>query len=672
METSELIETFFDFIDSNLKAELLEVARKDDFSLQVDFNKLVKFSPGFTDLLLERPEDVIKAAEMSIERFDISKKINVRFQNLPKSAKILIRDIRSKHINKLLTIVGVVRQKTDVRPQVVETKFECPSCGNIIPILQLGLQKLMTPSKCSCGRKGKFNLKSKELIDVQKLVLEEAAEDLEGGEQPKRFNVIMKKDLVSPFNEKKTNPGTKVEAVGVVKEVPILLKSGGQSTRFELMFECNNIMRVDEDFGDLTINKQDVVEIKELAKDPNIFEKLKNSIAPSIYGHDRVKDALILQLFGGVRKIRDDGVITRGDTHILLIGDPGAAKSQMLRRLSVVAPKARYVSGKGVTGAGLTASVVRDEFTGGWSLEAGAIVLANKGYLMIDEMDKMNKEDRDAMHEAMEQQSVSISKANIQATLRAETSVLAAANPKFGRFDPYMTIAEQIDLPPSLINRFDLIFPIKDLPDKTKDTAMSKFILKLHQNKAEDKLVVDIDTGLLRKYVAYARQNVFPVLTDTAITEIQSYYLKMRGSGTDTGGVKSVPISARQLEALVRMSEASARVRLADKVTVEDAKRAVELIQYCLSEIAIDRETGKIDIDKISSGITASERGKIFGVKEIINDLENKIGKFIPIDDIIKEAEAKGINIEKVEETIEKLKRSGDIFEPKRGFISKL
>lgn len=672
METTEQIELFFDFIDSNLKSELLEVARKDDLSLKIDFGRLAQFNPGLADLILENPEDVIKAAELSFERFDIAKTINARFFNLPKSAKMLIRDIRSKHIGKFMSIVGVVRQKTDVRPQVVEVRFECPSCGNIIPILQLGSQQLITPSKCSCGRKGKFKENSKALIDVQKIVLEEAAEDLDGGEQPKRFNVILKKDLVSPFNEKKTNPGTKVEVVGIVREVPIHLRSGGQSTRFELMFECNNTIRVDEDFGDISVDLQEVAEIKELAKEPDIFEKLKNSIAPTIYGHDKVKEALILQLFGGVRKIRKDGVITRGDTHILLIGDPGAAKSQMLKRISIVAPKARYVSGKGVSGAGLTASVVKDEFTGGWSLEAGAIVLANKGFIMIDEMDKMNKEDRDAMHEAMEQQSVSISKANIQATLRAETSVLAAANPKFGRFDPYMTIAEQIDLPPTLINRFDLIFPIKDLPDKTKDKEMSKFILKLHQNKEEDRIVVDVETKLLRKYIAYARQNVFPVLTDDAVHEIQTYYLKMRSSGSDSGGVKSVPITARQLEALVRMSEAAARVRLSDKVSVEDARKAVELIQYCLSEIAIDRETGKIDIDKISSGITASERGKIFGVKEIINELEAKIGKFIPIDDIIKEAEAKGINIEKVEDTIEKLKRSGDIFEPKRGFISKL
>ena len=670
MDAAEQIELFYEFIDANLKAELLNAVRKEE-SLKISFGDITQFNPELADELLEHPEDVIKAAELSIHKFDIKKQMNVRFFSLPQSARILIRDIRSKHIDKFLYTTGVVRQKSDVRPQVTEATFECPSCGNIIKILQID-SKFKTPNQCSCGRKGKFLLQGKELIDAQKIVLEEASEDLEGGEQPKRINVILKKDLVSPFNEKKTNPGTKVNVVGILKEIPITLRSGEQSTRFELMIEANFVERVEEDFGDLAVEKKEVAEIKELASDPKIYEKLTTSIAPTIYGHERVKEALALQLFGGVRKVRDDGVITRGDTHVLLIGDPGAAKSQMLKRMSVVAPKSRYVSGKGVSGAGLTATVVKDEFTGGWSLEAGAIVLANRGYIMIDEMDKMSKEDRDAMHEAMEQQSVSISKANIQATLRAEASVLAAANPKFGRFDPYMTIFEQIDLPPTLINRFDLIFPIKDLPDKAKDKEMSRFILKLHQNKKEDKIKPDIDTKMLRKYVAFARQNVFPILTDDAVTDIQKYYMKMRASGTETEGTKSVPISARQLEAVIRLAEASARVRLSDEVNVEDAKRAIDLIQFCLSQIAIDRETGQIDIDKISSGITASERGKIVSVREIINELENKIGRTIPIDDIIKEAEERGISSDKVEDSIEKLKRSGDIFEPKRGFISKL
>ncbi|MBW3012677.1 AAA family ATPase, partial [Candidatus Woesearchaeota archaeon] len=263
-----------------------------------------------------------------------------------------------------------------------------------------------------------------------------------------------------------------------------------------------------------------------------------------------------------------------------------------------------------------------------------------------------------------------ISKANIQATLRCETTVLSAANPKFGRFDPYMPIPDQIELPVSLINRFDLIFAIKDLPDKERDKIMSGFILKLHQNVKVSK-DVPIETSLIRKYVAYAKQRCFPILTDDAITEIQNYYVKMRSSGIEEGS-KSVPISARQLEGILRLAEASARVRLAEKVTVEDARRAIDLMQFWLSELAMDKETGKIDIDKIASGITSSERQKIVGVRDIIIELENKLGKVIPTDDIIKEAETKGISATKVEESIEKLKRSGDIFEPKPGFISRL
>ncbi|MBN2111511.1 minichromosome maintenance protein MCM [Candidatus Woesearchaeota archaeon] len=672
LDINEQIRIFGEFIESNYKAELLEKIRTGQKFIALDFFALSKFSPELAEILLDHPEDTIKTATAAIEQFDLPgdvKSFAVRITNLPDSQNIMIRNIRSEHLGKLFTLLGVVRQKSDVRPMVTAARFECPNCGNIMAVLQLD-NKFKEPSRCGCGRKGKFRLLSKELIDAQRLVLEEAPEDLDGGEQPKRMNVFLKGDLVSPISEKKTNPGQKIRVVGIVKEVPIILKTGGQSTRFDLLVEANYIETVEEDYSDITITKEDLSEIKELAEDQKLMKRLVSSIAPSIYGHEVIKEALLLQLAGGVRKQRDDGVVTRGDMHILLIGDPGSGKSMLLKRIKVVAPKGRFISGKGVSGAGLTAAVVRDEFLGGWSLEAGALVLANKGVVCIDELDKMSPEDRAAMHEALEGQTITISKANIQATLRCETTVLAAANPKFGRFDPYDTVANQIELPSTLINRFDLIFPIKDVPDLVKDEKMASFILNLHQNPNSEE--PDVDTRLLRKYLAYAKQKIFPKFTDSAIADLKEYYLKMRASGISEGGVKSIPLSARQLEGLVRLAEASARLRLSQKVTKKDSRKAVELLDYCLKLVALDEETGRIDIDRIATDTPATERSKIGVLKEIINELENKLGKTIPLEDIIKDAEEKGLSEADVEEVIQRLKRAGDIFEPRRGFISKI
>jgi len=356
--------------------------------------------------------------------------------------------------------------------------------------------------------------------------------------------------------------------------------------------------------------------------------------------------------------------------HILLVGDTGAGKSALLRRVNMIAPKGRYVSGKGVSAAGLTASVVKDEFLRGWSLEAGAMVLSSDGICCIDEMDKIGTEDRAAMHEAMENQTVSISKANIQATLISRTTVLAAANPKFGRFDPYGIVGDQIDMPPTLINRFDLIFIIKDLPDAEKDEKLASHMLALHQ--APDTKTAEIDTDLLKKFIAYTKRNVEPKLTDGALEEIKSYYVKMRLSGSTEEGIKSIPISARQLEALVRLSEAYAKIRLSDKVAKKDAKKAIEILEYCLYEVGFDKETGKIDIDRIATGVSATTRSSIVIIKDIITELENKLGKTIPIEEIAEEARNKGLTDDKVDEALEKLKRAGDVFEPRRGFISRI
>lgn len=659
-----------EFLEKSYYDLLLERIRKGERSATVEFSALAVFDPELADLLLDQPDDVIKAGELAVSQLNIGKEVKgftLRFRGLPASSRILIREIRSRNLDKLLTFDGVVRNKSEVRPQVSSARFECPSCGNTHTILQLDT-KFQEPTRCSCGRKGKFRLVGKELVDAQMMVLEEVPEQLEGGEQPKRMNILLKNDLVSPLTEKRTNPGARVQVVGQVKEVPVFLKTGGQSIKFDLFIEANQVEPVEEDYSEINISAPELKEIKDLAKDPALMKKIVNSMAPSIYGHEKTKEALALQLAGGVRKRRDDGIVTRGDIHVLLVGDPGAAKSQLLKRMQFVAPKARYVTGKGASGAGLSAAVVKDEFLQGWSLEAGALVLANRGLCCIDEMDKMTKEDGHAMHEALEQQTVTISKANIQATLRCETTVLAAANPKFGRFDPYDTVANQIALAPTLINRFDLIFPIKDIPDQVKDEKMASFILQLHKNNIEKP---EIETKLLRKYFAYARQNVFPVLTDAAIDELREYYLKMRASSSGAG-IKSIPISARQLEGLVRLSEASARLRLSDKVTKKDARKAVELLDFCMRQVAFDEKTGTFDVDRIATDMPASTRNKLVLMKEIIHELEAKVGKTIQTEDIIKAAVEKDITEAEAEEILQKLKRSGDIFEPRRGFISRI
>lgn len=1227
VDAQEQIEKFQEFIELNYQKSLQNLIRKGKKSLVIDFSELAKHDPELSEQLLEDPENTIKAAELAIEQFDLKEKIKIRLKNLPESQKVDISDIRAKDIYKFIFFEGIVRQSSDIRPQVISAKFECPSCGTVINIIQVD-KKFKEPSRCSCGRKGHFRLLHKELVDGQRLVVEEAAEDLDGGAQPKRLSVFLKEDLVEPKMEKKTTPGTKVRVSGIITEVARPLQSGGVSTVFDLVMNANYIEPIQEDFSDIEINPEDEEEITKLSKEPKIFDKLSRSIAPSIMGHKKIKEALLLQLMGGVRKQKADGTIVRGDMHILLVGDPGAGKSALLTFIAKSAPKARYIAGKGASSAGLcvapdsliltnpgkiykikslvegklknnskhfredvlqaknpqtdkkiftldknlkikptkisqfwkiktpqrmikittqsgknltttlntkiytisngnprwriaeffkigdyvatsrklefenknkqlvmpllksnptiygikkhveniirilcskyrmnkrelakhlginenkfyhhwinekargnislkdlrrlankanysfekiakdakafslykghkiklpiyinkdllyfagliagdgdlcnsgssvsirlsnaleeiqnkfislsknlfdaktnissrktskrtesrrfssklvfeilnslgipaspkshrinmsnillnlpndhlanflrgyfdtdggpvdrknkgssliecsttskifakklqlvllrfnihsklltkkprpnkkvaskrkkyilkimgkenllnfkeninfdiiykkqklariinrikipisnvdiipeiqhllkelrdennltsremlgyktsnyfserfnisknnlrkilsrlknknlrgihrlqllansdifwekitnvemigsnydyiydltvekshnflvngfvvhnTASVVKDEFLKGWALEAGAMVLANKGICVLDEMDKMTEEDTSALHEAMEQQTITIAKANIQATLRAQTTVLAAANPKFGRFDSYKPLAEQINMPPALINRFDLIFPIQDLPDKVKDSKIAQHILEQHKEPTGVKPEIPVET--LRKYIAYVKQRINPVLTEQAMQEIKNFYVGLRNleqTTSDTSRpVPTIPITPRQLEALIRLAEGSARIRLSKKITKLDAKRAIALLKYCLSKVGIDPETGQIDIDVMQAGMPSSKRNKIAEILNIIDSAEKKGQKTIPIEDLMSEAEERQIERRQAEEIIEKLKREGELFEPKQGFIQKV
>jgi len=655
------------FFESH-KTEIGKWVRGEHKVVQFNFEALALFSPIISEKLLESPEEMFALLESALEELELMKNPRVRLSSLPASAGVKIREIRAKHLDQMISIEGIVRQASEVRPQVVNARFECPSCGAILSVLQIE-KKFREPSRCSCGRKGLFKLLSKEMVDAQRLVLEESPDSLDGGEQPRRMQVFVKEDLVDPRMEERTTPGSKVRILGILKEVPVPLQTGAIATRFDLAIEANNIIPLEETFDNLDVSEEEEDEIRKLSADPLVFEKLTASIAPSVYGFSEVKQAILLQMFGGVKKKKSDGGSARGDMHVLLVGDPGVAKSVTLKFVSKIAPKGRYVSGKAATAAGLTAAVVKDEFLKGWSLEAGAMVLANKGTVCIDEIEKMSEEDRSTMHEAMEQQTVTISKANIQATLNAQTSVLAAGNPKMGRFDPYTPIPQQINISPALLSRFDVIFVLRDIPNKEQDEAIASHVLEEHQSEVVRDV---IQPDLLRKYIAYVRRKVTPKLTDAAVAEIKDFYISLRNRSVNAdGGVKPIPITARQLEAIVRLSEACAKIRISNEVTVEDTKRAIKLLTYSMRQVGYDEETKTFDIDRVTTGISTSKRGKVLTVREAISKLEGRLGKLIPVAEL--EAEL-GDHVSKddLTDALDQLCKNGDIFRPKHGHIQKL
>jgi replicative DNA helicase Mcm len=385
------------------KKEVGESIRKGRKVVFVNFDDLSSNSPVLAEALISNPEEILQILEVALEETGLIKNPRIRFNTLPETQKVKVRTIRANHLNQLIFFEGLVRQASDVRPQVVNAKFECPSCGTVISVLQIE-KKFREPTRCSCGRKGQFNLLSKTMVDAQRLVIEESPESLTGGEQPRRISVFLKEDLVEPLMEEKTTPGSKIRALGILKEVPIPLPTGSISTRFDLAVEANNLIPLESTYEDLEVTEEDERQINELSTDADLFKRLRDSIAPSIWGYEEIKEALVLQMFGGVRKTSPDGTVSRGDIHVFLIGDPGVAKSVTLKFVSNMAPRGRYIVGKAASGAGITATVVRDEFLKGWALEAGAMVLANKGIVCIDEIEKMDPTDRSAMHEALEQQ----------------------------------------------------------------------------------------------------------------------------------------------------------------------------------------------------------------------------------------------------------------------------
>jgi replicative DNA helicase Mcm len=678
------VEIWDEFLSKYYRDLILQLASRypEEKALKIDFMDIERFDPELANALLEHPDRVIPYAEKALRMSDVPgevlNEVHVRIARLPKRTKI--RDLRSVHILKFVALDGLVRKVTEVRPRIVNAAFECRRCEHMILVRQSG-SRFREPYECeNCGRKGPFKLRVDEsaFIDAQKMMIQESPEELRGGEQPQMLEINIEDDLTGLIA-----PGDRVIVNGVLRSYQKTTPSG-KLTSFDVYLDGNLIEMEEQEFKELEITKEDEEEIKKLASDRNIYERIVKSIAPSIYGYEDVKEAIALQLFSGIMKSLPDGARIRGDVHMLLVGDPGTGKSQILRYIAKLAPRAIYTAGKSTTAAGLTATAVKDEFgEGRWTLEAGVLVLADGGIAAIDEMDKMKSDDRSALHEAMEQQMISVAKAGIMATLKSRCALLGAANPKYGRFDTNEPLALQIDMPPTLLSRFDLIFTLTDIPNEDMDTDVAEHILHSHhagELEAHSKNVggvsreevvewmkpiqPEIPPESLRKYIAYAKRNIFPVMTDEAEKRFIDFYVGLRRQGEDG----AVSVTPRQLEALVRLGEASARMKLSNEITMEDANRVVSVAESCLRQIGIDAETGKLDAEWIY-GTPKSQRDRIIVLKEIIRELEKEHDGAAPKEGVISMAEERKIGRIKAEEIIEKLKQSGDIFEPPSGGI---
>jgi replicative DNA helicase Mcm len=655
-------------------------------SLEVPFATLDAADTSLADLLLERPEEVLDAGRRAMKELlpvagPDADGLRVRPIGLPPTAHRSIRALRETDLNHFVAIDGIVRRVTEVRPQIRDAVFQCVACRVEFHEPQDDASMVFRePLECpesqgGCGRpqgRTRFRLipEKSSYVDAQRIEMQENPESLRRGAHPQGIAVLLTEDLAGHVL-----PGNRVVLNGVLKSYQRAApgRGGGavRNTTFDLLVLGISVESKVVEYDEIEITPAEEAVILAFKGDPTVVDKIVLSLAPTIKGMEQEKEAIALQMFGGLEKRHSDGVRTRGDIHVLLVGDPGMAKSQLLRYVADVAPRAIYTSGKGATAAGLTAAAVKDDFAGGrWVLEAGMLVLADGGMAVIDELDKMSAEDRSAMHETLEAGTVSIAKAGITSTLNARCPVLAAANPKWGRFSSDRTISEQIDLPPTLLSRFDVIFSIQDHPNAEKDRRLANRILASHregevsgqpggQMAAES---APFSTDLLKKYIAYARRTIRPILTPGALAEIEDFYVRVRRQGEEPNS--PVPITARQLEALVRLTEGAARARLSPDADVEDARRAIHIMENFLKRVSTS-EDGKLDIDLAQSGVSHSQRERLDIVMRVMRELQEEGGGTFTMEMFRAATERAGIAGPKAEALLLSLRNQGEVIEPR-------
>jgi len=597
----------------------------------IDFNDLVSV-PLIESKFRESADEILAAFrkaifEMLKERnpeyaVKIEHDIRARIANFPDERSL--RQINSDVITKMISVSGKVVRSSEVKPLAKELTYKCLD-NHTSQFSLLDGMSLDKAVKCQSPKCPHTNLaiiaEESRFIDFQIVRLQELPEDLPPGQLPHYVNVSMKQDLVDY-----ARPGDRIVLTGIVRieQERVSGIKQSESALYRLRIDGDNVEFIGgkgtkssrrTEREEISPDEEKI--IRTLSKNSDIYDRLIGSFAPHIRGHEIFKEAILLLIVGSTQRALSDGSKVRGDINVFLVGDPGTAKSEMLKFCSRIAPRGLYTSGRGSTAAGLTAAVVRDT-SGIFMLEAGAVVLGDQGLVCIDEFDKMRPEDRSALHEVMEQQSASIAKGGIVATLNARTSILAAANPMFGKYDPFKNLTENVNLPIPLLTRFDLVFVVRDIPHEERDRQIAQHIISQHGESGTDTTSL-IDIDILTKYLAYAKR-IDPILTKKAETKIVEFYLKMRAiEGEDKE--KMITITPRQLEGLIRLSTARAKLLLKNQVEEEDADRAIYLFNEMLNNSGVDVNTGKVDIG-VLQGRPRSEVSKLATFMETIRSLE--------------------------------------------------
>jgi replicative DNA helicase Mcm len=645
-------------------------------SLIVDYIDLDSYNPLLAKEITHKPDEYLEAfneAVLSVLREihpdyeqEIHEKIRVRIGNY--TVQKGLREINADLINKLVSVSGMVVRSSEVKPLAKKVAYKCTNCNTVTEAQLKGLV-MKKPLKCpACSEKElEMDPESSLFIDFQMVRLQELPEDLPAGQLPHYIEVTVMSDLVD-----QCRPGDRIILTGIIRIEQEQLAPQAKTSLFRLRMEGNNIEYLGGRAGSkdtryverIMISTEDERQIRIIASKPDAYEKLIASFAPHIYGHEPIKEAILLLIVGSVTKRLEDGSTRRGDINVLLVGDPGTAKSEMLKFTAKIAPRGLYTSGRGSTAAGLTAAVIRDK-SGIMMLEAGAVVLGDQGIVCIDEFDKIKPEDRSALHEVMEQQTCSVAKGGIVATLNARTSILSAANPIYGKYDPYKNITENVNLPVPLLTRFDLIFIVRDSPDKEKDNLVASHILEIHRD-TEKAARPAIDIDLFSKYLSYAKQ-MEPALTPEAIDIVRSYYMDMRR--IESEGM--ITVTPRQLEGLIRLASARARLLLKDMVDAEDARRAIYLVDQMMRTAGVDVNTGKTDLGVLygkPQSVVSKEKTFMELFRGLTGAENNDVEDKALVDELVKTGK---FSDEEARKYIQKFNREGQIFERRPGFWAK-